>query len=120
MPSPKEVIIGYNQYKNRNVSVTSNENYVLANVTYMYNYGYYDNDNYYWVDSYDNTTIDYLPPEPVNEGFTFAGWYKEVECINKWNFETDVTGSKLVIESKNQYGEYPGIYLFAKWIKNEN
>ena len=46
----------------------------------------------------------------------FDGWYKEEECINKWDFNTDKTGEELIIEEKDQYTEYPGIYLYAKWI----
>ncbi|MEG1528637.1 MAG: InlB B-repeat-containing protein, partial [Clostridia bacterium] len=26
---------------------------------------------------------------PTREGYTFAGWYKEPECINDWNFDID-------------------------------
>lgn len=35
-----------------------------------------------------NATI--IPPEdPVRDGYSFDGWYKERELINKWNFDTD-------------------------------
>lgn len=44
------------------------------------------------------------PAAPVRTGYTFAGWYKEAECKNAWNFSTDnVTGD---------------IALFAGWTVN--
>ena len=49
--------------------------------------------------------IEFLPPNPVRDGYGFGGWYKEPESINKWNFETDVKAD----------GQ---LNLFAKWIKN--
>ncbi len=105
---------------------------ILANVSYMYNYEFAENDGYYWVDSYDNETISFIPPEPERENYTFAGWYKEPECINAWDFETDKTGEKLVVDNNtiahygnnylptlpSQYTEKDGLKLYAKWIKN--
>ena len=41
------------------------------------------------------------PANPVKSGFILAAWYKEEECVNPWDFESDiVTGN---------------ITLFAKW-----
>ncbi|MDR2201326.1 MAG: InlB B-repeat-containing protein [Clostridiales bacterium] len=34
--------------------------------------------------------ITFVPPIPEREGYTFDGWYKEEECLNFWNFESDV------------------------------
>lgn len=47
------------------------------------------------------------PQEPVREGYTFGGWYKDAECtdIRKFNFDTQ---SQLMTD----------ITLFAKWIPN--
>ena len=39
--------------------------------------------------------------EPARPNYEFQGWYKEEECINEWNFESDVVLSNL--------------RLFAKW-----
>ena len=83
----------------------------------MYNYDNCPNDGYYWVDSYDNELITFIPPNPEREGYIFEGWYKEEDCINKWDFNTDKTGEELIIEENSQYNEYPGIYLYAKWVK---
>ena len=54
-------------------------------------------------------TLDYgsfvsKPTDPVTTDYTFEGWYKESECVNEWNFETDVvTGAT---------------ELFAKWASD--
>ena len=41
------------------------------------------------------------PADPTREAATFEGWYKEIEGINVWNFDTDVVTSDIT--------------LFAKW-----
>ena len=43
------------------------------------------------------------PSDPTDQGYTFEGWYKEAECTNAWNFETDT-----VIADTT---------LYAKWIE---
>ena len=111
-------IYGFNLYsKFVYVYDFGQENYLLANVSYMYNYDNCPNEGYYWVDSYNESIITFIPPNPEREGYIFDGWYKEEECINKWDFNTDITGEELIIEYENQYEEYPGIYLYAKWIE---
>ena len=77
-----------------------------ANVCYYYNL---EKSDYYYVDYYDaDSLIEFIPPDPVNEGYSFGGWYKEKECINKWDFEKDtVSLEEDEIEIK----------LYAKWIK---
>lgn len=39
----------------------------------MYNYEGAENEGYYWVDSYDQSLIEFIPPEPQREGYTFWG-----------------------------------------------
>ena len=79
---------------------------------------YYKNDGsekISFVDDYDGGKITFMPPEPKREGYEFAGWYKEEECINEWDFAVDEVPEK-------EYGE-DGEYklketsLFAKWVK---
>lgn len=41
------------------------------------------------------------PISPTKDGYSFAGWYKEKELINAWNFDTD-----FVLENTT---------LYAKW-----
>ena len=114
----KGTIIGYQLYQETYANQEFfNNRHRVANVSYMYNYKDSPNDGWYWVDSYDETVITYIPPKPQREGHTFAGWYKEPECNTPWDFENDVTGKELVIEiGSNQYTSYLGIYLYAKWI----
>lgn len=42
--------------------------------------------------------------KPTKEGYTFAGWYKDIEWETIWDFEVDKVTSDVT--------------LFAKWIKN--
>ncbi|KOP71417.1 hypothetical protein AMS59_18520 [Lysinibacillus sp. FJAT-14745] len=46
-----------------------------------------------------------LPATPVKDGNTFAGWYKDEELIEGWDFAKDVV-------TKN-------VTLYAKWTKDE-
>ena len=90
-----------------------------ANVSYMYNYEGAENEGYYWVDNFDyGGTIGYIPENPEREGYTFGGWYKEPECINKWNFESDVLPEERT--EMNEEGEEEVVYqetrLYAKWL----
>ena len=45
------------------------------------------------------------PQEPTKAGYTFAGWYKEEQCENPWDFETDKVPAH-------------NVTLYAKWILN--
>ena len=42
------------------------------------------------------------PSNPEREDYTFGGWFKEADCINQWNFPTDVVTEDIT--------------LYAKWI----
>ena len=86
-----------------------------ANVSYDYNYENSLNYGYYWIDNYNyGENIEFIPPEPTREGYTFAGWYKESECINKWNFETDTLPQAQYDENDRKI--YQETKLYAKWI----
>ena len=118
----------------RTISYVERPNYnYIANVSYLYNYEEAPSDGYYWVDNYDSSLIEYIPPEPIREGYEFAGWYKEAECINKWDFSKDKTSDLYrryyepdendSEEYKKEYYEYISTHtyvetkLYAKWIK---
>ncbi len=93
--------------------------YVMSNVSYFYNYETEENYGYYWIDDWNyGSKIEFIPPEPEREGYTFGGWYKEPECINKWNFETDVLPEERT--EINEEGEEEVVYqetkLYAKWV----
>ncbi|MBQ9710571.1 MAG: InlB B-repeat-containing protein [Clostridia bacterium] len=62
-----------------------------ASVSYYYNYDNAPNQGYYWLDDgYINETIKHRPKDPTREGYEFTGWYKEPECVNEWDFDTDI------------------------------
>lgn len=107
---------GYNVYDeyilNNNYPFTSNHK--IANITYLYNYDNSPNKGYYWVDSYNNSLITFIPPIPKRDGYIFDGWYKEYECKNEWNFSIDKAKDEIRYIQGNKYNEYTGIYLYAK------
>lgn len=88
----------------------SREYLYRANVAYMLNY---ETENpYYYVDNYEyGTEIEFIPPNPKREGYTFVGWYKEAEGLTKWQFTQDAL---LLLEGEEEYRETK---LYAKWQK---
>lgn len=91
-------------------------NYYFSNVSYFYNYEQSPNDGYYWIDNYNyGGKITYIPEQPSRDGYTFDGWYKEDECINRWNFETDILPSEQLDSDGNVV--YQETKLYAKWVK---
>ena len=101
-----------NFYKYRDVGP-----YFFSNVSFRYNYDNEPNDGYYWINDCDyGCRIDYIPEPPTREGNTFEGWYKESECINKWDFETDTLPQAQYNEDNEEI--YQETKLYAKWIKN--
>lgn len=96
-----------------------------ANISYYYNYENAENGGYYWIDDCDyGGKIEFIPPDPVRDGYTFGGWYKEAECINAWNFGADTLPEKQTETQENSRGEteevtvYQETILYAKWIQN--
>lgn len=51
----------------------------------------------------------------MREGYVFEGWYKESDCINKWDFESDLLPKSQVDEQDQEI--YQETKLYAKWIK---
>lgn len=49
-----------------------------------------------------NTLVD-KPVDPVRVGYDFGGWFKEADCVNQWNFATDL----IVLDTT----------LYAKWTQ---
>ena len=71
--------------------------YQIANTSYQFNYeGAY---------------------EPQREGYTFGGWYKEPECVNKWDFETDKL-PEATYDEEGYITDFVETKLYAAWIKN--
>ncbi len=85
-----------------------------------YNYNYEDSENYgvYFIDDCDyGNKIEYIPANPTREGYTFDGWYKEPECINKWNYESDTLPEEEVNENNEEEVKFQETKLYAKWNK---
>ena len=40
------------------------------------------------------------PTAPTKEGYTFGSWYKEYECTNAWDFDTDTVTTKVTLYAK--------------------
>lgn len=105
-------IIPSNYYRTKAFSTNKA---TTANVSYDYNYENSQNDGYYWIDNYAyGEKIEYIPENPIRDGYTFGGWYKESECINAWNFETDTLPQAQYDEQEREI--YQETKLYAKWI----
>ena len=84
-----------------------------ANTSYMFNYEDAPNNNYFFINNFENgALIENTPYEPLREGYKFDGWYKEPECINKCNFGVDT-----YVEQYDENGEliFNELKLYAKW-----
>lgn len=108
--------ISKKEYISANAFIGLPFNETPANVSYFYNYDNAPNDNYYWIDKYEyGEKIEFIPPEPTREGYIFDGWYKESECINKWDFGVDTLPQAQYDENEEQV--YQETKLYAKWIE---
>lgn len=116
--------IPYSYYKEEEeIGVKNYFSVFPANLEYYYNYDGSENqrlNGLYFLDDYDNEIISYRVTAPTRDGYEFGGWYKEPECINEWNFETDIV-PKAVSEREVTREEYLSSFtetkLYAKWIK---
>ena len=99
-------------FANKKEGPTSNMQF--ANVSFYYNYDGAPNENFYWIDDLDNEKIEVIPPVPEREGYAFGGWYKESECINAWDFATDIVPAKEYTEDGDYV--YKETCLYAKWV----
>ena len=87
-----------------------------ANTAYMFNYENCPNDGYFFINDFEyGAIIENTPYEPIRDGYTFGGWYKESECINAWNFETDTLPQAQYNEQEQEI--YQETKLYAKWVK---
>ncbi len=56
---------------------------------------------YYSIVKKDTLCLE--PQSPIKQGFEFIGWYKEQQCINRWEFASEIVTSDVT--------------LYAKWNK---
>ena len=48
-----------------------------------------------------------MPPEPVDNGFAFAGWYTEAACTNKYDFNTEVNADMTLYANWTDISVWP-------------
>lgn len=104
-------------YKRNKRGIEGKEDMLIlqkANVAYMFNYADEPNEGYFFVNNYEyGEKIITTPYLPLRSGYTFEGWYKEAECKNPWNFETDyLPAAKYDEQGKLEFFETK---LYAKW-----
>jgi len=46
------------------------------------------------------------PTDPVKEGYSLAGWYKEADCTNVWNFDSDTVTADITLYAKWSLNSY--------------
>ena len=87
----------------------------IANTCFMYNYCGAPNGGYYFINEYERGGLIEEPEQLFRRGAFFTGWYKEPECINPWNFETDT----LPEAEYDENGElvFVETILYAGWNK---
>ncbi len=97
------------------IDIREYSNIIPANVAYFFNYEENPNEGYFFVDLLEESGKIIKPPyDPKREGYKFAGWYKEAECVNAWDFENDIVEINFDEEGNRIYEE---ICLYARWEK---
>ena len=79
------------------------------------NVAYYIDEEIYFIDDCDGTIVNVIPPVPYKEGYEFVGWYKDINGIDKWDFENDTISKKEYDEEGNYIFNETKIY--SKWRK---
>ena len=104
-------VLSHYDYGSRQYSIIS------ANTSYMFNYENSPNNNYFFINNFEGEgLIEDTPYEPIRKGYTFAGWYKEPECENIWNFEEDRL-PKFEYDSEGYITNFVETKLYAKWVE---
>ena len=127
IPNEKTLKYSYNYYVSKiNYDAVKESEYKIkekllpANISYNYNYEDSENYGVYFIDDCDyGSKIEYIPANPTREGYIFDGWYKEPECINKWNYESDTLPEEIkeVNENNEEEVKFQETKLYAKWNK---
>lgn len=74
---------------------------------------YIDEETTFFVDDVNETKVNVVPPTPYKEGYTFDGWYKDLDYIEKWDFEKDVVPQKICDERGGD--QFVETKIYAKW-----
>ena len=87
--------------------------YLPANIAFLFNHAGNPNEGYFFIDLIEESGKIMKPPyDPRREGFIFQGWYKDAECTERWDFETDEITIRFDEEGNRIYEE---IRLYADW-----
>lgn len=54
------------------------------------------------------------PADPIREGYTFAGWYRDMDLQEPWDFDTDIVEGNMTLYAKWTEGE--ATVSFGWWI----
>lgn len=110
--------IAYDFVKTSKIFLLERLRIFIANTSFLFNYEGSPNDDYFFINNFEyGERINEPPYEPTREGYIFAGWYKEPECVNVWNFDTDTLPAEQFDTDGNTL--YQETKLYAKWQKNE-
>lgn len=89
-----------------------------ANIVFRFNYENSPNNDVFFVDNSEyGGTIRNTPYNPIRNGYKFTGWFKEAECVNKWNFDTG-TLPPVDSDEEGNVTEFIETKLYAGWQKN--
>ena len=110
-----------NEYIYMRTTERNNSIYITTitkgNTSYMFNYEKSPNNDYFFINNFESDSlIDNTPYEPIREGYTFAGWYKEPSCEDIWNFEEDRL-PKFEYDSDGYITNFVETKLYAKWVE---
>ena len=110
-----------NEYIYMRTTERNNSIYITTitkgNTSYMFNYEKSPNNDYFFINNFESESlIENTPYEPIREGYTFAGWYKEPSCEDIWNFEEDRL-PKFEYDSDGYITNFVETKLYAKWVE---
>ena len=74
---------------------------------------YLDEETTFFVDDVNKAKVNVVPPIPYKEGYTFDGWYKDLDYIEKWDFDKDLVPEKIYDEEGNY--QFIETKIYAKW-----
>ena len=113
---------------NKSVEFTGSWTTKSVVVTYKNNFDSTDTSDFTKESGTYGATLIITGTTPVNDGYTFGGWYKEQVCTNPWYFSNRnngveaITGTALELTVANGVQNAttsPILTLYAKWIPNE-
>ncbi len=92
---------------------------IIANTSYMFNYDGAPNEGYFFINDFERGgLIENTPYEPLREGYTFGGWYKDSACTEAWDFTVDKL-PEAEYDEEGYVTEFVETKLYAKWTKDK-